>query len=190
MDRVIKYLDKGRYEFENDRKINEILEVAPILKSYIDLERSNFSAHANYQISRLRKKQDILENIIKISCKSEQLREPKERWTKEVIVLFLLRSFNAYNFNKKKYDKDLKSKIANEFSVSEIRLTDQVNYFVNETLNEDKYGLLLNDLIPVSKLIKWKYRFLYDEKERKEFNIDTVKCTRDRKIISKLFYEL
>lgn len=188
MNRVIKYLDK--YNLSNDEKVKELLNITPLLKNYYDDEINSFSEHANYQIKRIRSKQDILDKIINLSCKLGTLREPKEKWTKEVIVLFLLRSFNAYDFKKRKYDKESKLKIASDFSVSEIRLTDQVNYFVNECLNEDKYGLLLDDLIQVSKLIKWKYRFLYNEKDRKEFNIDTVERSRDRKIISKLFYDL
>lgn len=127
-----------------------------------DLENSNIRLNEiNYNKQN---EIEILLNLLVNNCSLYVLRKPKEKWTKEIIVLFLLKCFSIYDFTKMRYISAHEKEIIGDiFSVNEIRLSDQINLFVNQTLKEDKYKILENQLISREVLLKWKYRHLLKE---------------------------
>ena len=139
MERVCIYLNKFNNEYGQKLSYKEkgekIILHTPCLFHIFDKMRSenkdleNENTNLKSQIDDNKYYLDILIN----KCTLYILRKPKEVWTREVISLFLLKSFNIYNFEKCRFSSmHEKEIVADCFSVNEARLTDQINLFVNQ----------------------------------------------------------
>ncbi|WP_299996559.1 hypothetical protein [uncultured Clostridium sp.] len=169
MERVCIYLNKFNNEYGQKLSYKEkgekIILHTPCLFHIFDKMRSenkdleNENTNLKSQIDDNKYYLDILIN----KCTLYILRKPKEVWTREVISLFLLKSFNIYNFEKCRFSSmHEKEIVADCFSVNEARLTDQINLFVNQILKENKYNIK-DTLISEKDLLRWKYRLLLKE---------------------------
>ena len=102
----------------------------------------------------------------------------------------LIKTFNSYDFKKARYDISKKEAICTQYSINPVRLTDQVNFFINNSIksyfdpNEnDKYKLLSDKLFSIYDLFKWKYRSII-----KEGKVDLSKIPDNHKeIVEKIF---
>ena len=173
MEKVCIYLNKFKNEYGQrlnyKEKGEKIILHTPCLFHIFDRLKSN-SKVLEEENSKL--KTSINENNIELNNfldilinKSTlyTLRKPKEVWTRETVALFLLKSFSIYNFDKCRFiSTHQKEIVADIFSVNEIRITDQVNLFVNQILKENKYNIK-DALIPEHQLLRWKYRLILKE---------------------------
>lgn len=173
MKKVFKYLDRFRNIFgqrlDYKEKSEIVISNTPPLNHVFDKLKSKNQELEEENKILVNKLEDInLEltyflNLLANSCSLYILRRPKELWTREIVTLFLLKSFEEYNFEKCRFSSIHKKEIiADCFSVNEIRITDQVNLFVNQILKENKYNIK-DVLISEEKLLKWKYRLLLKE---------------------------
>lgn len=129
----------------------------------------------------------IIERVFNtIDYTDRVIRPHGEKWTSNDVTDLLLKVFDAYDFEKLRYNMDKKLIISKQYSVNQVRLTDQVNLFINEALDgNDKYNIL--SVIDKSELVKWRYRNLVKE------NLNEVDLPyfpeEYRDMISLLFYK-
>lgn len=124
-----------------------------------------------------------------VTTNKEYYRQPGDKWTTEMVALFLLKVFNAYDFDKLKYIMEDKLVIEKQFAIDQIGISDKVNLFMNETLKTDKYNLLIYGLVTREQLLKWKYRSLIKESNRSKFDFKKEGLNKeDEEIVMKLFY--
>lgn len=182
------YLEKSN--LSGGEKVEKLLNSFPVLKDEIAIKEK-------YQRRDL-EKLEIQKAIMKtsrsylmdiVTTNKEYYRQPGDKWTTEMVALFLLKVFNAYDFDKLKYIMEDKLVIEKQFAIDQIGISDKVNLFMNETLKTDKYHLLVYDLVTREQLLKWKYRSLIKESNRSKFDFKKEGLNKeDEEIVMKLFY--
>lgn len=181
-----EYLQKLQYS--NEEQIVQLSKSFPALKDQLAIRDKQQKDEINDLESRATIEANIKSNLLKILVKSKgTLRSANDKWTIEMVCIFLLKVFDSYDFDKLKYIMEKKLVLEDQFLISHIGISDKVNFFVNKTLETDKYLLLKYNLISKEQLLKWKYRALVKESERKSFDLDKLN-EEDKIIVQKLFY--
>lgn len=181
-----EYLQKLQYS--NEEQIVQLSKSFPALKDQLAIRDKQQKDEINDLESRATIEANIKSNLLKILVQSKgTLRSANDKWTIEMVCIFLLKVFDSYDFDKLKYIMEKKLVLEDQFLISHIGISDKANFFINETLKTDKYLLLKYNLISKEQLLKWKYRALVKESERKSFDLDKLN-EEDKIIVQKLFY--
>lgn len=181
-----EYLQKLQYS--NEEQLIQLSRSFPALKDQLAIRDKQQKDEINDLESRATMENTIKDNLLKILIQSKgTLRSANDKWTTEMVCIFLLKVFDSYDFDKLKYIMEKKLVLEDQFLISHLGISDKVNFFVNETLKTDRYFLLKYNLISKEQLLKWKYRALVKESERKSFDLDKLN-EEDKVIIQKLFY--
>lgn len=168
LNKTYGHLEKFTDEFGNKlgalQKADEMIEHCPALGyrfEKLEREKDDLSEENDKLRHKLDSKRWELDSFLDILVNNSSLyilRQPKELWKREIIALFLLKSFSIYDYKKCRFrSMEEKQKVADVFSVNQIRLSDQINLFVNEILR-GKYNL--TELVPEAYLLRWKYRLI------------------------------
>lgn len=189
-----KVLRKGNIYLEKlnlskEEKITRLLKGFPVLKDEMAIKEDD----KRKEVMKLEAANIILKDsrsrfLEIITTNNESLRKQGDKWDTEMVTLFLLKAFKAYDFDKLKYIMKDKLVIEKQFLIPQLGITDKVNLFINETLKTDKYNILSLGLISRKQLLRWKYRSLIKESEREKINLDSLN-KEDREIIINLFYK-
>lgn len=189
-----KVLRKGNIYLEKlnlskEEKITRLLKGFPVLKDETAIKEDD----KRKEVMKLEAANIILKDsrsrfLEIITTNNESLRKQGDKWDTEMVTLFLLKAFKAYDFDKLKYIMKDKLVIEKQFLIPQLGITDKVNLFINETLKTDKYNILSLGLISRKQLLRWKYRSLIKESEREKINLDSLN-KEDREIIINLFYK-
>lgn len=189
-----KVLRKGNIYLEKlnlskEEKITQLLKGFPVLKDEMAIKEDD----KRKEVMKLEAANIILKDsrsrfLEIITTNNESLRKQGNKWDTEMVTLFLLKAFKAYDFDKLKYIMKDKLVIEKQFLIPQLGITDKVNLFINETLKTDKYNILSLGLISRKQLLRWKYRSLIKESEREKINLDSLN-KEDREIIINLFYK-
>lgn len=189
-----KVLRKGNIYLEKlnlskEEKITRLLKGFPVLKDEMAIKEDD----KRKEVMKLEAANIILKDsrsrfLEIITTNNESLRKQGDKWDTEMVTLFLLKAFKAYDFDKLKYIMKDKLVIEKQFLIPQLVITDKVNLFINETLKTDKYNILSLGLISRKQLLRWKYRSLIKESEREKINLDSLN-KEDREIIINLFYK-
>lgn len=189
-----KVLRKGNIYLEKlnlskEEKITQLLKGFPVLKDEMAIKEDD----KRKEVMKLEAANIILKDsrsrfLEIITTNNESLRKQGDKWDTEMVTLFLLKAFKAYDFDKLKYIMKDKLVIEKQFLIPQLGITDKVNLFINETLKTDKYNILSLGLISRKQLLRWKYRSLIKESEREKINLDSLN-KEDREIIINLFYK-
>ena len=189
-----KVLRKGNIYLEKlnlskEEKITRLLKGFPVLKDEMAIKEDD----KRKEVMKLEAANIILKDsrsrfLEIITTNNESLRKQGDKWDTEMVTLFLLKAFKAYDFDKLKYIMKDKLVIEKQFLIPQLGITDKVNLFINETLKIDKYNILSLGLISRKQLLRWKYRSLIKESEREKINLDSLN-KEDREIIINLFYK-
>lgn len=189
-----KVLRKGNIYLEKlnlskEEKITRLLKGFPVLKDEMAIKEDD----KRKEVMKLEAANIILKDsrsrfLEIITTNNELLRKQGDKWDTEMVTLFLLKAFKAYDFDKLKYIMKDKLVIEKQFLIPQLGITDKVNLFINETLKTDKYNILSLGLISRKQLLRWKYRSLIKESEREKINLDSLN-KEDREIIINLFYK-
>ena len=189
-----KVLRKGNIYLEKlnlskEEKITRLLKGFPVLKDEMAIKEDD----KRKEVMKLEAANIILKDsrsrfLEIITTNNESLRKQGDKWDTEMVTLFLLKVFKAYDFDKLKYIMKDKLVIEKQFLIPQLGITDKVNLFINETLKTDKYNILSLGLISRKQLLRWKYRSLIKESEREKINLDSLN-KEDREIIINLFYK-
>lgn len=189
-----KVLRKGNIYLEKlnlskEEKITRLLKGFPVLKDEMAIKEDD----KRKEVMKLEAANIILKDsrsrfLEIITTNNESLRKQGNKWDTEMVTLFLLKAFKAYDFDKLKYIMKDKLVIEKQFLIPQLGITDKVNLFINETLKTDKYNILSLGLISRKQLLRWKYRSLIKESEREKINLDSLN-KEDREIIINLFYK-
>lgn len=189
-----KVLRKGNIYLEKlnlskEEKITRLLKGFPVLKDEMAIKEDD----KRKEVMKLEAANIILKDsrsrfLEIIITNNESLRKQGDKWDTEMVTLFLLKAFKAYDFDKLKYIMKDKLVIEKQFLIPQLGITDKVNLFINETLKTDKYNILSLGLISRKQLLRWKYRSLIKESEREKINLDSLN-KEDREIIINLFYK-
>lgn len=189
-----KVLRKGNIYLEKlnlskEEKITRLLKGFPVLKDEMAIKEDD----KRKEVMKLEAANIILKDsrsrfLEIITTNNESLRKQGDKWDTEMVTLFLLKAFKAYDFDKLKYIMKDKLVIEKQFLIPQLGITDKVNLFINETLKTDKYNILSLGLILRKQLLRWKYRSLIKESEREKINLDSLN-KEDREIIINLFYK-
>ena len=189
-----KVLRKGNIYLEKlnlskEEKITWLLKGFPVLKDEMAIKEDD----KRKEVMKLEAANIILKDsrsrfLEIITTNNESLRKQGDKWDTEMVTLFLLKAFKAYDFDKLKYIMKDKLVIEKQFLIPQLGITDKVNLFINETLKTDKYNILSLGLISRKQLLRWKYRSLIKESEREKINLDSLN-KEDREIIINLFYK-
>lgn len=189
-----KVLRKGNIYLEKlnlskEEKITRLLKGFPVLKDEMAIKEDD----KRKEVMKLEAANIILKDsrsrfLEIVTTNNESLRKQGDKWDTEMVTLFLLKAFKAYDFDKLKYIMKDKLVIEKQFLIPQLGITDKVNLFINETLKTDKYNILSLGLISRKQLLRWKYRSLIKKSEREKINLDSLN-KEDREIIINLFYK-
>lgn len=118
---------------------------------YNKRELSNIKANELWKVDSV---EEHLRTIV------DKLPDGRNKWTQNNVYHFIsLYLLAYYNCNKPgQYDQELKKLISEKYNIPKEKLTDRVNKFINETLTNDKYGLLKDNLFTFEKLHNFQLR--------------------------------
>lgn len=96
--------------------------------------------------------------LVKPEVDMDAVHKPGDVWSIDTIVGMIRKYMECRDKSTGRYDPSVKRNIAYQYGIEEKSISNRVNFYINDALKDDKYGLISKNYFTREELIIWKYR--------------------------------
>ena len=123
-----------------------------------ELDTAMNSYQLNHGPSRLMPIPPRKMELVKPEVNMDAVHRPGDVWSVDAIVGMIRKYMKCRDKSTGRYDPSVKRNIAYQYGIEEKSISNRVNFYINDALKEDKYGLISKNYFTREELIIWKYR--------------------------------